>query len=1308
MDINKVDIKLMASQRLDDTDQGGGQMTATEIISGSINNLFADISRLDRVYGRVSLRKVFAAVQTMNRPTYYGSHAVLTRDAADPNVSVCFFSSKDWFDVREDARQRIESYLVKGPMYPAALWGPHFMGTRQLSMFTEVSWNAPDIGDVLVFVKNEGLASEKSQYLRVTKVSEEIREFTSYYNGSLSTFKKKVLTLEVGNELLFDFAGTEVLAGISYSGQPTKTYSTVAADASRYYGVAQLKEDAMVNSFQLRVDSINVPLVPSAYSPTAITDAGVGQSISPMLQSSTATNTVPYTRSVSFILASNSILDIGKSITPGSFSMSGGYTLTDNGGGSVLSGATIVGALDYNLGTITFNVNVIGTSDIEAVVSFIPTTLVKVVRSIAYTIGTNSKLYIGEGILPGSFVWSGGLSLLDDGSGNILNNDTIVGSITYATGIIIFAQLASTLNGTGTASYIPACQPTMVASTGGIQIEINNRGFAYVFSCDPLPKKGTLRIEYLSGGKWYTMQDRGDGAIRGYDPSIGSGVVNSMTGSVAFTTGAMPDVGSIILLFWSKDAPFYDLSGDIIPLEYQFTTKDEGITRNSFICSWKNDTVAVKDNGNGALVVGTWNAGGWTSSGTVVGTIEYATGKVYFKVHSSQASPTSNESFFIRYSFGDKHSEEFNPIRNPNGTVTFHLAETPIVPGTFRIEWHTDQEEYDGTSNVRRHIDPTHIFNDDTFGHFKYEVNDGTTNFTPGSVDYTNGQVSFMPDRRGVFPVPLYIWQNTGLFDEDHKALREYVFVNLAYRPAASIWPTDGIIQCSYQSTDGSNSNSYYEPLPKTFYIKQNSNLEIVPGSLTLSTNTYHIVDIGSGVLFHSVVGTTGVGTECGRIDYVNRKITITDNNVVAKSINVISCSGTSAIDPVQMMVFRAPGAPLVPGSFGVRATLGTGTIVTGNSDFSGKIVGNGVSGLVDFETGIARVSFGKWVTDTWSELSPDEQPEWYYGAPVDGTLVWKPYSVRASTVMINCVVSSYLPLDADLLGLDPVRLPIDGRVPIFRDGNIILIHHTQKENLPNPAIKGTTYPLNRGDCDLIELYDSTGLYYPEIDNEINYTVDLATGSVTISPTASFVGYTQPFYAINRIEDMCLASDVQITGHISLTNKLTHNYPKDETMVSSVLPSGDLQSRAFNEFVQSTWTGVWSDDLIGVGPLANYDFVNYPITVYNKGATKERWLLKFKTATVFDFIGEKLGTLASDLSITGWPGGLIEIRNRLTGELYLTMNQNGFGAGWSSGNCIRYNTDAANFPYWFIRTTLQAPPTEPTDSYEFQIRGDSA
>ncbi len=58
------DIKLVASQVMQDVAEGGGPPVATVIADGASNAIFDDISELDRAGGRVSLRKAHVTVQT--------------------------------------------------------------------------------------------------------------------------------------------------------------------------------------------------------------------------------------------------------------------------------------------------------------------------------------------------------------------------------------------------------------------------------------------------------------------------------------------------------------------------------------------------------------------------------------------------------------------------------------------------------------------------------------------------------------------------------------------------------------------------------------------------------------------------------------------------------------------------------------------------------------------------------------------------------------------------------------------------------------------------------------------------------------------------------------------------------------------------------------------------------------------------------------------------------------------------------------------------------------------------------------------
>jgi hypothetical protein len=426
-----------------------------------------------------------------------------------------------------------------------------------------------------------------------------------------------------------------------------------------------------------------------------------------------------------------------------------------------------------------------------------------------------------------------------------------------------------------------------------------------------------------------------------------------------------------------------------------------------------------------------------------------------------------------------------------------------------------------------------------------------------------------------------------------------------------------------------------------------------------------------------------------------------------------------------------------------IQATTGAGTLLQATSDFSGNITGTGVIGKIDFQNGFGHVAFGEWVPDD----SVAQAQEWYPGAPDDGAgNVWKPFIVHASTVRINCVVLSYLPLDPDLLGLDPVRLPMDGKIPIFRDGYIICMQNELTDailGLPDNVTSDTQYTASRINVDELAVYSMPTQYQkdngiqvcPVIISELDpaygeYVVDLSAGTVTFkngyTPPKDSQGTRNDLVMTHKIEDMVLASDVQVTGHISVITPFNHDYPVANTIVSSVLPYGDLQSRAYNEFVQGSWNSKWLDYPEGNPPLAQYNFVDYPITVTNRPSIKERWLILFLNSTNVRVVGEKFGVLIANvkvISVTSPPvyspgdasgvynydgvDSLVLVNNNFN-EPYWVMALEGFGFGWQGGNCIRFNQDAANYPTWFIRTTLQGPSTEATDNYVIQVRGNSS
>ena len=132
MAITNDDVKLFVSQRLSDEEDGGGQVTGKEVIDGNVNNLFQDISRIDRTIGDVALRKALIDISNANNDIYLGSRLILTESPKDTNVSVLLFNTDSQTDERLDARDRIESYVVPGIKASWELVGDKLQGQRAI------------------------------------------------------------------------------------------------------------------------------------------------------------------------------------------------------------------------------------------------------------------------------------------------------------------------------------------------------------------------------------------------------------------------------------------------------------------------------------------------------------------------------------------------------------------------------------------------------------------------------------------------------------------------------------------------------------------------------------------------------------------------------------------------------------------------------------------------------------------------------------------------------------------------------------------------------------------------------------------------------------------------------------------------------------------------------------------------------------------------------------------------------------------------------------------------------------------------
>ncbi|USE38683.1 hypothetical protein [Endozoicomonas sp. SCSIO W0465] len=163
--------------------------------------------------------------------------------------------------------------------------------------------------------------------------------------------------------------------------------------------------------------------------------------------------------------------------------------------------------------------------------------------------------------------------------------------------------------------------------------------------------------------------------------------------------------------------------------------------------------------------------------------------------------------------------------------------------------------------------------------------------------------------------------------------------------------------------------------------------------------------------------------------------------------------------------------------------------------------------------------------------------------------------------------------------------------------------------------------------------------------------------------------------------------------------------PAGETSVSSAVVYGDLQARVKNFFSQKVWDNGdpnWTDYREGDQTTAQYNTINYPVEVTNKGAIYGKWAIIFTSSTAFQIVEEKLGIIATGSTATDTAP-----INPEAGVPYFTLKADGWGSGWATGNAIRFNTDGCLAPVWICRTVLSGQGTETNDDFTLQIRGDA-
>lgn len=852
--------------------------------------------------------------------------------------------------------------------------------------------------------------------------------------------------------------------------------------------------------------------------------------------------------------------------------------------------------------------------------------------SLALAAGT--VLRLPTAVEPGSLTMThGGTTFAADADGNLKQGTTVVGTVDHKGRTITMAGTAPNYGtSTNVVSYKPATLSGAAVESDFWAVTTANQGLAWVYAFEPPPAPGTLTVSYMAQGRWYELVDNGAGRIAGADSSYGSGTLNYGTGSMALTLGALPDVGSALILQWGRaDAAVSAPSADLPTRLQSVLTLSARPKPGGLALEWSR---------GGTVYTASVAADGTVTGPALVGPVLEESAGVYTCTFAPAVLPDGP----VTATYEDlAASTAFTSV----GGGQYQLTNYPIAPGSLRGSLPLDTSGYALFTGSRP-------FWSEGSNIYAAPINKYGAKQLVGTVNNSTGLVTLFTTYTGrIFSSSIAgntssagnaRTTSTGIFADVVLPVYNTAVAAFAYQTVVAGGTTTDVIGPTWQLDLGRYDQVSYPA----------SGL-----ALTIGGEVYTSVD---GTLVRGWSPVTGTGVAAGSWSS-NGLLTV--SSPPADGTNTITWSNLalnlSANVLVHQGAYRVQSAPIKVGGFQQQAGPRVGVAAD-----TGVLSGGDFAGTVDFQRGIVK----------WSTLIP----------------------IDAAALTYNAVFLQYLPLDATLLGLDTARLPLDGKVPIYRAGGQVIVHNTLTTVLPNPLTKGTANSLGRERIAAVTVRQASGAKVPAG----LYTVDFDAGTITVPVGSDIAGLAQPFTVYHRIEDELMVLRADISGKLDLVAGLTHDYPADTSYISSKLRKGDLFARAHNYIEQATWNGAWSDEIVGGEPLASFNRVDFPITTTNRGAITERWALIFTSATQVRVVGESVGQILTGISITGPVAPL----NPQTGAPYFSISELGWGGGWSVGNVLRFNTAAAGAAVWVALCVLQGPPTVASDAATVAFRCD--
>jgi hypothetical protein len=558
MPITANDLRWFQSERMTDEDDGGGQMSGTEIVSGVENLIFDDLSDVDRAAGDVSIRKVYAAVASDSDDKYLDAGILVLTPPADPATSVLCFTTGSYYDERAALQAKLESGMVRGAVFMGWLWGDHIDGQRAVTLWQRLSAQIPSSNTRLELVARQGGVTLHTQTIWITRVTASIVE----RSDEKGTYQVRAIVCEVAEPLREDYRGLEPSRNDPSTDDTngrTIVYETrYNSDSVALCGVRPLAAAAEIGDFTIQVDDLYSPLIPTAMSETPLADTTPGAGLGTLVPGADGTLTWSTTTDT---IKPGGALYLGSPCLPGTLSIAvSGSTITDAGGVLYIAESQ-VGVIDYGNGVCTWTDACPNFGTANKAITLRPAAIPsRVADSAALSVSLENRGYVWVITLapipaPGTLqiayrannAW---YVLTDRGAGALSGADSAYGtaSLNFSTGTV-----------TLTCGVLPD-PDSDILFTWGTAVSYTARGGTAVdppkvsgTTANPGVAPGTVSVAWTVGQTTYTLTDTaGDGVLSG---TGGSGRIRYKAGTWEVTPTAVPAVGTVFTITYDYGPP---------------------------------------------------------------------------------------------------------------------------------------------------------------------------------------------------------------------------------------------------------------------------------------------------------------------------------------------------------------------------------------------------------------------------------------------------------------------------------------------------------------------------------------------------------------------------------------------------------------------------------------------------------------------------------------------------------------------------------------------------------------------------------